>query len=404
MAGYIKKMPNGTYRVCLELGIGIDGKRLRKYITKNTSTEAKRVLNEYNNQMYKGTFVEPNKTTLGEWIKYWEENYVKNNCEETTYTAYKQIDDKYIIPCIGHIPLQSLTQIMLDNYYKYLHEEVELTVNTIEKHHANISSALKFAMKKQKVYQNVATLATLPKPKKEEYFEGQTYNIKQAMKLLDYCQKNNKYTEIRCPIALAMFLGMSRGEICGLTLDKIFLFDDDDDENKNYLIIDETRVKNGTKIIVKDPKAKGRKRALYIPHVLKNILKQQLIWIEQDKSVYGDLFVNSRYLCVKDNGEPYNPQYITRRFKQLLEEHQKEIEKVNKDLPEDKKIHNDLPIIRFHDLRHTNITVLIEEDSNIYDVSKHAGHSNINTTMGYTHLLDENQKKMADKIDQIFSI
>lgn len=386
MAGHIEKNNRGTYTIVLELGTDIYGKRIRKKVTYKTAAEAKRALNEYENQMNKGTFVVPNDISFGEWIKYWEENYARNECEENTYEEYCRTDKKYIIPCLGHIPLQSLNQIMLDEYYKYLHSERKLSVSTIKKHHSNISSALTFAMKKGKLSQNVASLATIPKPKKEEKFEGSSYDQFQAKKLLSLFIN----TDIECAVALSIFLGLSRGELCGLKIDKVFLFDDN---KKDYLLIEETRVRGIKKIIVKDPKAESRRRALYIPLIAKKVIEKQINWIDKNRQTLKNNFIESGYLLVKENGEPYPPGYISQKFKYVLDEYNKNVSDDNEKLP----------LIRLHDLRHTNITVLIEDDVNIYDVSKHAGHSNINTTMIYTHKFDENQKRIADKIDDIFS-
>lgn len=388
MAGHIEKTKNGTYKIVLELGIDAQGKRIRKKVTYKTSLEAKRALNEYENQMNKGTFVIPDDLRFGDWIKYWEENYAKNECEENTYKEYCRNDKKYIIPCLGHIPLQKLNQNNLDDYYKYLYDKDKgpgLSVSTIEKHHANISSALRFAMKKGKVFQNVASLATLPKATKDEKFEGTSYNALQAKKLLDLY----KDTDIEIAVAISIFLGLSRGEICALKKDRIFLFKGS--TRKDYLLIEETRVKSDTKVITKDPKSISRKRALYIPRVLKKYIITQFKWIRKNKKIYDDKFIDSNYICVLENGKEYHPQYISRKFKKILDNYNDKSEDNEK-----------LPYIRFHDLRHTNITVLIEDDANIYDVSKHAGHSNINTTMGYTHKFDENQKKLANRIDDIF--
>ena len=55
---------------------------------------------------------------------------------------------------------------------------------------------------------------------------------------------------------------------------------------------------------------------------------------------------------------------------------------------------------RFHDLRHTAITLLIAAGIDLKTVQEIAGHKEIKTTMGYTHLLAERIKHVA----QNFSI
>ena len=386
MAGHIEKTNNGTYTIILEIGTDIYGKRIRKKKTFKTLADAKRALNEYENQMNKGTFVVPTDTRFGDWIKYWEENYVKNSLSETTYYGYKIIDDKYIIPCLGHIPLQNLHQDMLDAYYKYLHEDKKgpkLSANTVSKHHANISSALKFAMKKGKVFQNVAKLATIPIEKTKDKFEGSFYEANQIKELLRI--SNDK--DIYLPICLAVYLGLSRSEICGITTNKVLL-------DKNIIIIDTARVPTGKVIVEKDPKAKSRNRIKYIPNKSKDIL---IKYVEENKAKE----IQSGYLCTDIKGNPIKPDHISTHFAAILNNHNKYMEKKNDSLSEDEKIENILTRIRFHDLRHSNITLLIEQNANVYDVKEASGHSSIQTTMGYTHKISENQKYIAKLIDDI---
>jgi len=45
----------------------------------------------------------------------------------------------------------------------------------------------------------------------------------------------------------------------------------------------------------------------------------------------------------------------------------------------------DIKGLRFHDLRHTAATRMIEKGANIVAVSKILGHSDIQTTMRYAH-------------------
>lgn len=90
MSGHIEKNKNGTYTVILELGKGIDGKRKRPKQTFNKYTEAKHYLNDFENQASKGIIIEPSNITFGEWIVYWENNYVKNTCERTTELNYRR--------------------------------------------------------------------------------------------------------------------------------------------------------------------------------------------------------------------------------------------------------------------------------------------------------------------------
>lgn len=60
---------------------------------------------------------------------------------------------------------------------------------------------------------------------------------------------------------------------------------------------------------------------------------------------------------------------------------------------------NNLKHIRFHDLRHSHVTLLIDAKVPIKVISERVGHSNINTTLNiYSHALKEMDQEASDKI------
>ena len=63
---------------------------------------------------------------------------------------------------------------------------------------------------------------------------------------------------------------------------------------------------------------------------------------------------------------------------------------------------NDLDHIRFHDLRHSHVTLLINSKVPIKVISERVGHSNVNTTLNiYAHTLKEMDSEASDKISEV---
>ncbi len=61
-----------------------------------------------------------------------------------------------------------------------------------------------------------------------------------------------------------------------------------------------------------------------------------------------------------------------------------------------------IPLIRFHDLRHTHATILLALGVDIKTISQRLGHSSIVTTMNiYTHVLESLDKSAAEKLDKL---
>jgi integrase len=62
----------------------------------------------------------------------------------------------------------------------------------------------------------------------------------------------------------------------------------------------------------------------------------------------------------------------------------------------------DLPIIRFHDLRHTAATMLLGRGINPKVVSEMLGHSSITITLGlYGHVTPHMQRAAAEEMDRL---
>lgn len=89
------------------------------------------------------------------------------------------------------------------------------------------------------------------------------------------------------------------------------------------------------------------------------------------------------YVCVNQLGELLRPSYVTDHFRELLEKY-------------------GLRHIRFHDLRHTFASLLINQDVPLINVSNFLGHSDLSTTANiYAHLDKASKQASAAVISDI---
>ena len=93
---------------------------------------------------------------------------------------------------------------------------------------------------------------------------------------------------------------------------------------------------------------------------------------------------DSGYICTWEYGKPLNPDYVTSRFGNLLD-------KLN------------LKHIRFHDLRHSTASLLINNGCTLKQVKEYLGHAKAESTEIYAHLLFESKLDMADKLNNALS-
>nr|UWI52023.1 tyrosine-type recombinase/integrase [Clostridioides difficile] len=63
---------------------------------------------------------------------------------------------------------------------------------------------------------------------------------------------------------------------------------------------------------------------------------------------------------------------------------------------------NNLRDIKIHELKHTNVTLMLISGTNIKTISERLGHADIRITMNrYSHLLDEIDKEESQNINKI---
>jgi integrase len=110
----------------------------------------------------------------------------------------------------------------------------------------------------------------------------------------------------------------------------------------------------------------------------------------KNRDSFEDDYKETNLVCTWGDGRPYDPDYLTKQFPIF-------IRKINKSIPDDMP---KLPVIRFHDLRHSHATMMLKEGINAKVISERLGHSNINITLGtYSHVMPDMQKEAAEKIN-----
>ena len=99
---------------------------------------------------------------------------------------------------------------------------------------------------------------------------------------------------------------------------------------------------------------------------------------------YGPDYHQTDYVCCRADGTPLRPDYISQEFAKVCRR-------------------ADLPHIRFHDLRHTVATLLLQQGFSLKHIQEWLGHSDISTTANtYAHIVYSDKKQMADELNSIF--
>ena len=357
------------YRVCFDYGIDREGNRVRKYRTFDTKRDATRAFNEHKVKMDKGTQIMPSEYTFAQWLDYWYKDIILPQIEETTAYGYRGMIENYLKPQLGEIRLQKLTARDIQQYYTWLMDEKKLSPNTVIKHHNLLTNTLNAAERQEYITKNPMRAVSPPKKRQRE---AKFYTPEQLGILLDKAVG----TRLELPVFICAYLGLRRGELCGLR------WSDVDLEHKT-ITIENTRTQAGKKEIEKGTKTASSTRTLYLPDTLCDMLKAAKENQQACRAEYKNAYDDNDYVVVMEDGRPFRPNYLSELFSKFL-------------------VDNDLPKIVLHELRHTFASLYNQAGIPAYNIGKALGHSTPATTQKiYMHLLDQTHTQAVEGVAAI---
>lgn len=357
------------YRVCFDYGIDREGNRVRKYRTFDTKRDATRAFNEHKVKMDKGTQIMPSEYTFAQWLDYWYKDIILPQIEETTAYGYRGMIENYLKPQLGEIRLQKLTARDIQQYYTWLMGEKELSPNTVIKHHNLLTNTLNAAERQEYITKNPMRAVSPPKKRQRE---AKFYTPEQLGILLDKAVG----TRLELPVFICTYLGLRRGELCGLRWSDV-------DLEHQTITIENTRTQAGKKEIEKGTKTASSTRTLYLPDTLCDMLKAAKENQQACRAEYKNAYDDNDYVVVMEDGRPFRPNYLSELFSKFLAD-------------------NDLPKIVLHELRHTFASLSNQAGIPAYNIGKALGHSTPATTQKiYTHLLDQTHTQAVEGVAAI---
>lgn len=372
--GTLIERKDGRWEGRAVVGYDDNGKSIKKSVLAHTKTECQKKLKELIRQSYCTTGKLPGQAKpempFGEWIDLWYKNYCKGNLRETTCMGYENRIYKHIIPEIGKIPLNRLSQNDLQEFYTRI--KVGGRITNTEKNgsglsdrmirgcHTSCRTALEKAVNEGLIPANPAIGCKLP-PKKAR--EMQVLTHEEMQKFLIQA-KYDGYYEI---FLLDLATGLRRGELMGLKWSDL-----NTDTGELHIERQICRVYGELKAI--PPKTKASIRTVILPpSVVKALVEYRQTLPEGTVWMFPS--------PVKENS-PRDPQSIYQKLQLVLER------------AECKRV-------RFHDLRHTFATMALEHGMDIKTLSTIIGHTSSGTTIDiYSHITSEMQKNAAKAIER----
>ena len=289
------------------------------------------------------------------------------------YECYLLFLEKHILPHFEpkKYTLSGITAQDLQEYYNTKLDE-GLSVCTMKKHSAILHGALAEAYKKDMIAANPADKVTLPRKKK---FYGQSYSVEEVQQLLSVLNDD----PIRPAVILAVMYGLRRSEAVGLR------WKDIDFKNKTMTICN-TVTRMATVHELEETKNESSHRTLpLIPgteEYLQSLRREQ----KETMLLCGNRFDDSCHVCTWPDGRSLQPDYVSQHFKQVLKK-------------------NNFRVIRYHDLRHTAGSMLLQKGIDIKTIQHFLGHSQASTTVNiYLHSISNGTVDAANAIGSMVNV
>jgi integrase len=377
--GHIAKKGN-KYYIVISLKDEVTGKRKVKWLSgKNgkgfdRKKDAEREMPEILASIMAGTFASSSGETFGDLMTKWLQDK-RSTVRYNTWKSYAWLVNLYLIPYLGNIKPDKLKPAHFHELYHEILSD-KLSSTSIRKLHTIVVNALNRAVTWGKISRNVAAVVELPKKKRTTF---EVWNEQQLDTFLAEAKDSIYYVLFH----VAANTGMRQSELLGLK------WSDVDFENKTISVRQALTLDEGGGYSINNTKSVSSERSIALfpdtVELLKQHYDQQLI----QKQQAGELYKDRGLVFQTSTGKPIVPQHVRRVFQRILKRLQ--VKWTNGSLP----VH--VPIIRFHDLRHTHATLLLKKGVHPKIVQERLGHSSITMTLDtYSHVLPNLQQAVLN--------
>ena len=374
--GHIRQRGERSWELKFDLGRDpLTGKRQLRYVTfKGTKQQAKVELTRLLNRRNEGTYVDPTKMTVAEYLEHWLAVDIDRRVAAKTATRHRGIVRHQIAPRLGSVPLRKLTathieafeaDLQRDGYVKGNKIGQALTAQTVLHVHRTLSQALTHAVKTDVLFRNPASQVKPPRPASREIAILTKPEVATLLRAAEQ-------TWLYLPVLVGVTTGIRRGELLGLRWSDI-------DLKAARLTVNQSLERVRGKTVFKSPKTKTSRRTITLPALTVEALSRHRLAQSADRLRLG--LGKPDLVFAHADWSPIDPDGITKGFDRLVQS-------------------AGVRRITFHSLRHTHISHQLMDGVHIKIVSERAGHSSVSTTLAvYAAFVPNMQADAAAGVD-----
>ena len=346
--------------------VSLNGKRITKYA--KTQHECRDWVKQTLDKIEHGLTFEGAQLSLERYMQSWLTGKELSR-RSSTVRNYRRYTDLYILPALGKLRLQAIVPAHIRQLYLRLQMEGK-GARTIQLVHVTLRCAFAQAVKEGLIGHSPLDAVERPKVETKQF---QIFTEEQARKFM-MTAKGHPYEAL---FYLALTTGMRKGEILGLKWSDV-------DWEKSMLRVERQLQQvsfNGGALA--PTKTKSGRRQIKLGKGLQAMLELHRQRQQTQKLLAGDRWKENGMIFTTSIGTYIDQTKVSREFKRILRE-------------------ADLPDIRFHDLRHTSLSFLLDRGTPVNTVQNRAGHSKASiTTDIYGHSMAHSQDEAAEDIEEI---
>jgi integrase len=387
--GHIRKRGR-KWAVVVDVGRDQSGKRKQRWYSGfDKRGEAQEKLAEIIGQLRTGTYVEPTRMTLADFLT---EEWLparKASLRPSTYESYRRNMRVHVerrdvggkplqgVAPIGKVRLQHLTPARLNQFYGELltngrRDGRGLSPRTVRYVHTILRRALQDAVKWGKLVRNAADAAEPPRPSATKPALANYWSADQLRAFLEHVRDERLY-----PMWLLFATtGMRRGEVAGLTWHDV-------DLDAARIAVRRARVTVGHAVDDAAPKSDRGRRNVALDRTTVAALRAWRSQQLEEELALGNGYNQNALVFTWEDGHALHPDWISKAFKR----------RVN-------SAH--LPALSIHGLRHTSASLALQVGVHPKVVSERIGHSTVSLTLDtYSHAIPALQESAAELVAQL---
>ena len=344
---------------------------LRISFSGKTKKECQEWLHQRNVEIDSGYNLSKGRVSVEVYLHQWIEIKARK-VKQNTLTQYTDLINLKIIPYIGKKLIRDLSRQDIDSLYSLL-EKKGVGSPTIRYTHRVLHCALEDAVKSDLLLRNPAKYATPPRyipPEMEILEEFEISRFLEAARL-------SRYEVI---YHLALTTGMRQGEILGLKWSDIRW------QTASLNIKRQVIKNNGEGFTFTSPKTRSGIRVIPVSETCLQMLRLHHEQQNLVKAFAGDKWQEQNLVFTSTIGTPIDRSNLRKEFQTVLK-------------------NSNLPPIRFHDLRHTAATHMLNRGTPPIVVCNILGHSKPSVTLDtYGHSITSMQDKAARIMDDLITL